>query len=204
MKSILKITLLMLCVFANQNIKAQGEQYDMTEINDKLELVIRKKLHLLDDPSAFSKLQSDPDFAFVENKCKIDWLRIIDNFQAIEGGEIAKKLVVAALQVLEAGDYMSAIEKVVTRFEAGTVDQTIIQVVLDPEGRMQAFLADNYVHNRVTTALNKIKAKAADEPEIKALIDNILSGESKIGFDEIREDFAGTGYGNIPKVLLAK
>ncbi|MBK1835459.1 hypothetical protein [Roseibacillus ishigakijimensis] len=201
MKKILTL-LVLLSALATYEIRAQGAQYDMTEINEKLELVTGKKLHLLDDPNAFSRLQRDPDFAFVENECKTDWDNIIDNFEAIEGGEETQRLVVSALQALDAGNYMSAIEKLVTRFEAGTVDKHIMHEVLNPEGRMRAFLADNHAHARVTAALNKIKVKV-DDADMKTQIDDLLSGETKTGFDEIREDFAGTGYGNIPTIALA-
>ncbi len=176
----------------------------MTEINDNLELVTGKKLHLLDDPNAFSRLQRDSNFTFVENICKTDWIDIIDNFEAIKGGEEAQRLVVSAFQVLEAGDYISAIEKLVARFEVEDIDKPIMHEVLNPEGRMQAFLADNYTHGRIITVLNKIKTHVGDNAGIKTQIDDLLSGEVKTGFDEIREDFAGTGYGNIAKIILVE
>lgn len=202
MKKILTL-LVLLSALATHEIKAQGAQYDMAEINEKLTLVIEKKLHIYEDAGGFPRMQRDPDFAFVENKCKTDWDDIIDNFEAIEGGEEAQRLVVSALQALDAGDYMSAIEKLVTRFEAGTVDKPIMHEVLNPEGRMRAFLADNHAHARVTAALNKIRVKVGDDADMKTQIDDLLSGETKTGFDEIREDFAGTGYGNIPMIALA-
>lgn len=202
MKKLFAVSAIGVSVFTAQEIAAQQVPFDMTEINEKLELVIGKKIHQYEDAVGFPRLRRDPDFMVIENKCKTDWSGIIDNFEAIEGGEEAQKLVVSALQELDAGDYMSAIEKLVTRFEAGNVGKPVILKILSPHGRMQAFLADNHAHARVTAALNKIKAKAGDDTEMTSLIDDHLSGEIKTGMDEIREDFAGTGYGNIPQILL--
>lgn len=176
----------------------------MTEINEKLGLVTGKKLHLLDDGNAFARLQRDQDFAFVENKCKTDWSDIIENFEAIEGGEVAQRLIVSAFQALDAGDYMSAIEKLVTRFEADTVGKPVMLEILNPAGRMRAFLADNHAHLRVTAALNKIRAKVGDDAEMINQIDNILSGDTKLNFDKFRDAHQDTSEGNIPKILLAE
>lgn len=204
MRKLLASICVMLSALATQEVKAQGDQYNMTEINEKLELVIGKKLHLLDDANAFARLRRDPDFAFVEDKCKTDWSAIIDNFEAIEGGEVPQRLVVSAFQALDAADYMSAIEKLVTRFEAGTVGKPIMHEVLNPEGRMQAFLADNHANARVTAALNKIKAKISDDPDMVSQIDGVLSGGTKLNFDKFRDAHQDTSEGNIPIILLSE
>ncbi len=204
MKNLLTVSLLIVSALATDEIRAQEGQYNMTEINKKLEFVIGKKLHLVDDANAFPRMQRDSDFAFVEDKCKTDWNSIIESFEAIEGGDVAQRLVVSALQALDAGNYMTAIEKLVNRFEAGTVGKSIIFEILDPPGRMQAFLADNHTNARVIAALNKMKVKIGEDLDMMGQINDLLSGEVKTGFDEIREDFAGTGYGDIPKILLAE
>jgi hypothetical protein len=204
MKKILNISLVILTAITTQGIRAQGEQYDMTEINDRLELATGKNLHLLDDANAYSRLQRDSDFAFVENECKNNWSGIIDNFVAIEGGDDARRLVVSAFQILDAGNYMSAIEKLVARFEAGTVGKPIMHEILNPAGRMQAFLPDNHTHARVIGVLNKIKAKVDGDVQLSEQIDQILSGESKLSFDKFRDAHQDTSEGDIPKILLAE
>lgn len=201
MKRLLAVTLLSLGAIALQN--ARGASYDMAEINGKLERVTGKKLHLLDDANAFSRLQRDPDFALLENKCKADWGEIIDHFEAIEGGEESWKLVVSALQVLDAEDYMSAIEKLITRFEAGTVGEPVMDWILNPPGRMRAFLADNHAHARVSAALARIKVKVGGTRDLKTRIDDLSSGKSKLGIDQFRDAHQDTSEGNIPTILLA-
>lgn len=202
MKELLNMSVAILSVLVTQKINAQQSPFDMTEINTKLELVIGKKIHLNDDSAMFYMLQRESNFTVIENKCKADWSSIIDNFEAIEGGEVAQKMVVWAFQALDAGDYMSAIEKLVTRFEAGTVSKPVILEILYPKGRMRAFLADNHAHARVTAVLNKIKAKVGGDAELITQIDDMLSGESKLRSDKFRDAHQDTSEGNIPQVLL--
>ncbi|MEN8795753.1 MAG: hypothetical protein ABF328_03495 [Akkermansiaceae bacterium] len=197
-----KITFIAVATIFTNSLFAQ-QNYDMNTINQLVQDLKAEQLHVVETALDVAARKESQKFLELENKCKTDWDDIIDNFEAIEGGEEAQRLVVSALQALDAGDYMSAIEKLVTRFEAGTVDKAIMHEVLNPEGRMRAFLADNHAHARVTAALNKIKIKVGDDADMKTQIDDLLSGETKIGFDEIREDFAGTGYGNIPTITLA-
>jgi len=176
----------------------------MNSINQLVQELKAEELHVIETALDVAARKESQKFQEFENICKTDWIDIIDNFEAIKGGEEVQRLVVSAFQVLEAGDYISAIEKLVARFEVEDIDKPIMHEVLNPEGRMQAFLADNYTHAGIITVLNKIKTHVGDDAGIKTQIDDLLSGEIKTGFDEIREDFAGTGYGNIAKIILVE
>jgi hypothetical protein len=180
------------------------EVYDMAEVNQLIENV--KKAGILKVDNAFeAELREDnKTFKQLEAKCKTDWNSILENFEAIEGGEDAKKLVVSSFQILDAADYMSAIEKLVTRFEAGTATKAIIVESMNPSGRMQAFLEDNNTHARVIAALNKIKTKVGDDAELVTGIDAILNGSAKLELDKFRDAHQDTAVGDIPKVLLAE
>ncbi len=202
MNKILTTSLVILSALAIQETKAQEEQYSMSEINNRLELVNAKKLHLRDDPNAFSILQEDQDFAAIESKCKTEWSNIIDNFDAIKGGEAAQKLVVSAFQSLDVRDYMSSIEKLVARFESGTVTKLVILEILYPKGRMRAFLADNYANARVAAVLNRIKSKVVGDTELISQIEDIMSGQRKLEFAKFRDAHQDTSEGNIPILML--
>jgi len=194
-----KLSIAIIAVASFGMLLAQ-QNYNMNTVNQLAQDVKTEGLLVVETALDEVARKESLKFQQLENKCKTDWSSIIDNFEAIEGGEDTQKLVVSTFQILEVSDYMSAIEKLAIRFENEAMTKPVIVEILNPTGRMRAFLADNHAHQRVIAALNKIKNKA--DAELIADIDKILSGEIKTGFEEIREDFAGTGYGNIPKLLL--
>ncbi len=180
------------------------EAYDMTEVNQLIEDIKQAGVLKVDNTFEAELREDNEKFKQLGEKCKTDWSAILDNFEAVEGGEDARKLVVSSLQVLEAADYMSAIEKLVNRFEAGTITKAIILETLNPSGRMQAFLEDNRTHSRVIAALNRIKAKVAGDLKLIGEINAILDGSAQLEIDKFRDAHQDTAVGDIPKVLLAE
>lgn len=180
------------------------ESYNMDSVNQLTKQLITVKAHLIESGLAYEEREKSPKYLQLREKCKTDWSKIIDHFETMEGGEDAQKLVVNAFQVLEASDYMSALEKLTARFQAGKLSKSIILEFFSVQGKMHGFLADNYKHPRVKTMLNAIKAKVGDDAEMTSIINDFLSGEIKDGLDEMRKDFAGTAEGDIPKILLAE
>lgn len=200
MKKLTFVTIISISIgalFAQQN-------YDMNTVNQLVEDLKAGELHVVETALDVVARQESQEFQQLENECKTNWSSIIDNFEVIEGGEEAKKLVVSAFQALDAEDYMTTIEKMVTRFEAGTVNKSIILEMLRPTGRMQAFLVDNHDHPRVVGALNKIKAETSDDADLIAEIDAILDGDAKLALDKFRDAHEDTSEGDIPKVLLTE
>lgn len=198
-----KFTFIAVLLISIGSLSAQ-QNYNMNTINQLVEDLKAEELHVIETALDVVARQESQEFQQLETECKTNWNSIIDNFEAIEGGEEAKKLVVSAFQVLDAEDYMTAIEKMVTRFEAGTIQKSIMLEMLRPTGRMQAFLVDNYDHPRVVAALNKIKVKASDDADLIAEIDAILNGEAKLALDKFRDAHEDTSEGDIPKVLLTE
>lgn len=190
-------------LFSFETINAQ-QNFDMSAINQLVQNLMSQKLHIVESSLDVEAREESQEFQQLENKCKTDWSNIIDNFESIEGGDAARRLVVTAFQALEAKDYMTAIEKVVTRFEAGTVQKSIMLEMIRPAGRMQAFLADNHAHPRVISALNRINAKVSDDADLVAGIHAILNGGKKLALDKFRDAHQDTSEGDIPKVLLAE
>jgi hypothetical protein len=152
------------------------------------------------------RLLDSPEFQALRTKCTTDWQQIAANIEKVQGGNEARKLVIYAFENLTPQNYMTALEAIVAKVEAGAIPpgvsgDGVIYDMCYPEGRMNAFAADNFDHPRVISLLNRFKAKLKDE-KLKSTIDRILSGVSKLMTDNMRADYAGMPEGDIPKVIL--
>ena len=183
------------------SVKAQ-QPYDMAPVNALITNLVNLGLDEVDNTFEENQRDLSDEFILLQNKCNTDWASIIDNFELIQGGDSERKMVISALQVLGASNYITAIDKFVARFEAGTLDKKFILELLSPRGRMEAFLADNHHHTRVITALNKIKVKVADDADLVETINETLNGDAEEEIDLFRLAHTGLPEGNIPEILI--
>jgi hypothetical protein len=194
---IIFITLSVIIFFQRVN----GAEYDMNEVNQKIKAITDKRLHLIETAIDEGNLLQSQEMLNLQGKCSVDWVHIVSNLDKIDGGDEAKKLAIYGLGQLPAQDYMSAIEALLTKYEAGLLTEKLLEVVLSPMGRMGYFLTDNFNHPRVITALNRIKLKSTNTA-LKNELNNILSGSDKLMRDNFREAHAGFAEGNTPIVIL--
>lgn len=182
--------------------RVNGAEYDMTEVNQKIKAITDKKLHLL-EVSALDEqaLFSSQEFLNLQVKCCTDWTHIVSSLDKIDGGDQAIKLAIYGLGQLPVQDYMSAIETLVTKYEANSISEEILQVAMFPMGRMSYFLTDNFNHTRVVAVLNRVKVKSTTL-SLKNRMTKILSGVAKQSRDNFREAHAGFAEGNTPIVIL--
>lgn len=181
--------------------EANGAEYDMTEINQKIKAITDKRLHLIETAIDEGNLLKSQEMISLQGKCSVDWMQIISNLDKIDGGDEAKKLAIYGLGQLPAQDYMTAIESYITKYEDGSLAETLLEVVLSPMGRMSHFVIDNFNHPRVIAALNRIKVKSTNVA-LKNELNNILNGSEKSMRDDFREAHAGFAEGNTPIVIL--
>jgi hypothetical protein len=111
-------------------------------------------------------------------------------------------MVIAAFEGLDAGNYLTALERLAEKFRQNQISKPVMISALRSTGRMQAFLADNYQQARVQTLLNDLKPRFAGDATTQAAITDILSGKTKTDTDNYREAHQDSAEGNIPKVLL--
>ncbi len=182
---------------------AQNQPYDMAPINQIVDNLAEDTLLVVENPLIRSLQQEAADYKNLENICKTDWSEIIDNLGSVVGGEAGCKVVISALQCLDAADYMSALEKIVGHVEQGELDKKALKYILfSTGGRMRAFLEDNYTHPRTIALLNKIKVKVAGDANMIEYINRILSGAAKLSTDQFRDAHQGLAIGNIPRIIL--
>lgn len=180
---------------------ANGAEYDMTEINQKIKAITDKRLHLIETAIDEENLWQSQEMLNLQGKCTTDWMQIVSNLDLIDGGDELKKLAIFGLSQLSPQDYMAVIEAFVTKYENGTLTEKLLEVVLSPLGRMGYFVTDNFNHPRVIAALNRIKVKSTNAA-LKNELDDILSGADKTMRDNFREAHAGFAEGNTPIVIL--
>ncbi len=181
--------------------KLHGAEYDMTEINQKIKAITEKRLHLIETAIDEGNLLQSQEMLNLQGKCSVDWAQIISNLDKIDGGDEAKKLAIYGLGQLLSQDYMTVIEDMIEKYEANSISEKILQVVMFPMGRMGYFVTDNFNHARVVAALNRVKVKSTTI-SLKDRMTKILSGVAKQKRDDFREAHAGFAEGNTPIVIL--
>lgn len=198
----MKILSVISLLFIGTGGLSQGA-YDIAPLNSLVDSLILKKIDEAapDAPSLYQLLNKDTDFIAIQAKCKTDWSDIMDNLSAINGGEKGKGFVLRAMQAMTANDYISLLEKTATLYEAGTINDTVMRMIVTPSGRMRAFVTDNYQHVRVSAVLNRFKTKTGDA-EFKIGLTQIISGEAKTAMDAFRLAYTGTSLGNVPQIIL--
>lgn len=180
-----------------------ASEYDMTFVNEKVTPLaaklssIPKHLRMADDTN---DLLATPEFQTLRDKCFTDWEQIAANIDKVRGDE-AKKLVIYAFENLSPQNYMTAVEQIVAKYQAGVIGDGVIRALHLPMGRMRAFLIDNHQHSRVAAALNQIRAKTQDA-QLKSSLGETLDGSDKADYERDRVELAGTPEGDIPKVIL--
>lgn len=179
----------------------QGANYDMQEVNQKVKAITDKKLHVIISAIEVGSLMGSPEFLALQQKCGIDWSQILENLSSVEGGDDGKKLVLLGMSQLSPQNYTTLLEGVTTQYENGQVSEVVLKSLLFNDGRMGAFVVDNFNHARVIVILNRINSKTTDLA-FKQRIGGILSGSAKGTLDEYRDGHAGLAEGNIPVVLL--
>jgi hypothetical protein len=180
---------------------AIAAEYNMTEINQKIKAITDKRLHLIETALDEDNLFQSQELLNLQQKCSADWVKIIENLNAIDSGDEGKKLIIYGLGQLAAQDYMTVIESLVTKYENGAASEQLVNLVLFPMGRMSDFLTDNFSHVRVVAIINRIKAKSSDAA-FKGELDNVLSGRAKSILDNFREAHAGLPEGSTEIVIL--
>lgn len=180
---------------------ANGAEYDMTEINQKIKAITDKRLHLIETAIDEENLLQSQEMLHLQGRCSTDWMQIVANLDQIDGGNESIKLVIFGFGQLSPQDYMAVIEAFVTKYENGSLGEKLLEAVLSPMGRMGYFVTDNFNHPRVVAALNRIKVKSTNAA-FKNELDDILSGTDKTMRDNFREAHAGMPEGNTPIVIL--
>jgi hypothetical protein len=198
---IIKTLLLTAAVAAFLCQASAAGEYDMTDVNMQIKVITDKKLNVFISEIEVQNLLDSSEFQALRTKCNTDWAQILEHLDLVEGGDEAKKLIVAGLGDLSAQNYMTAVESIVTKYENGGTSDKVIESLLYPLGRMRAFMRDNYQHPRVVAVLNKIKSKTTIAA-LKGDIDRLLDGTAKERLEDFRDAHDGMSEGDIPKVIL--
>ncbi len=191
---------ILLCLIAAAQSNAQTAP--MTEINQHVQALLNSSILKIDSALREEALAAAPDYVQLKNLCQVNWSSIIDNFSAVQGGDAGKSMVISAFEGLDAGSYMTALERLAEKFRLSQISKPVMVSALRSSGRMQAFLADNYQQARVQALLNDLKPRFAGDAATQTAITDILSGQTKTDTDDIRKAYGNSAEGNIPKVLL--
>lgn len=118
----------------------------MNDINKKIQVLLAAKLNRIEAPGLREEaLTSSQDFIDLQNLCRANWNSVLDDLNAVSGGNDGQEMLFLAFEATLAGpEYMSALEKLGSLFAQGQLSKPLMLVALRPRSRMQAFLADNY------------------------------------------------------------
>ena len=176
--------------------------FNVSDVNVKIEALVASKAHITNSALDAEDRNSNPDFLAIKNMAVTSWSQMIDNMELLAQGNDGKGLMVEALQVLEPVDYMSAFERLVIKFEAGTLTKEIMTSAVLPSGRMTTFFAYNFQHPRVIASLGKIKNKLPQQDPLIEILNDLLSGERKAAYEAYRQAHVGTSEPTKPILML--
>lgn len=206
--SVLLITML------NQNLWAQSKQVliaelpvasppvTMSQLNELVPKLVSKNVEHPGSALEEYAVKSSTEFIQLSALCSSNWSAVIDDFESITSGDDGKVIVLSAFEGLSAADYMTALERIAELYRKNQISKKVLKSIIRPTGRMRAFLADNYQHQRVQTLLNGLKEKLKADANMVSFINAVTSGKQKSGIDDFREGHRGLSVGDIPKVLL--
>ena len=182
------------------NLNAQD--FSVNQINQHIQSITSQKLHEINSELDAQNFAESADFTQLEAMMRDHWPEILANFELVEGGNDGKIIIVAAFQALDAPDYMSALETLASKLSQGQIEKIVMLAAIFPSGRMQAFLADNYQHQRVQAFLADLKPRFAGDAETQAAITSLEDGTAKTEIDHFREGHQNLPEGDIPVVML--
>jgi len=202
MKKLLLFTLVAVIILSTKS-QTFAEGVPMNEINQLVKTLLAKHPYPPNDAIMEDALVTSPEFVSLEKLCKAHWSLALDHFDSIPGDDAGKSMLIAAFQVLDAKNYMTALERLANKFRKKQISKSVINSALRPipTGRMQVFLVDNYKHPRVQALLKSLRPLFEGDAR-QAWIDKVLSGEAKTYWNDWRYDYEGMSEGNIPEVLL--
>lgn len=174
----------------------------MNQINQLVPGLVAKNAVQPENALEANTIRTSTEFTQLNTLCSANWSAILDDFGSIVSGDDGKIVVLAAFETLSAADYMAAVERVAEKYRQNQVTKKVLISIIRPEGRMQAFLADNYQHTRVQNLLTDLETRLAPDTEQVSFINDLLSGKTKTEFDDFRAAHQDTSEGNIPQVLL--
>lgn len=175
--------------------------YDMTSVNTRLSAIVASKIPEIDSAVRIEKLNGNSDFTALKLISKDDWSAILDHLSSVNGGEVAKKVLFWSMADLTPANYASFLDKATTLFEGNTINSTLMEEALFPEGRMQDLVTDNYQHALIAPVLTRVKAKTTDNALI-ARLTSIQSGAAKTALDGFREGHQGLPEGDTPVITI--
>lgn len=174
----------------------------MNQINQLVPGLAAKNAMLPENAVEAHSIKTSTTFIQLKTLCSANWSAVLDDFDSIVLGDDGKAVVLSAFEDLSAEDYMTALERIAEKYGLNQTTKKVLMSMIRPEGRMQAFLSDNYQHTRVQTLLNDLKIRLASDTEQASFVSDLLSGKIKREFDDFRAAHQDTSEGNIPQVLL--
>ena len=192
----------LLCYFLLSAAINADPGFAVADVNVRIESLVASKAHLTNSALDVEGRNSNLDFIAIKNLAVTSWSPMIDQMDQLAQGGDGKRLVIQALQVLNAEDFMSAFEKLVAKFEADTLSKELMEDALYPDWRMKTFFAYNFQHPRVILALGKIKSKLPQNDPLVETINDLLSGERKASFESYRKAHEDTTEPPKPIIML--
>jgi len=147
-------------------------------------------------PKPQAELEADPAFIRLSEICTGNSVAVTDALPGVSNGDAGASLVIRAMQSLPAAEYMTMLEKLPVLVKQRQIGVPVLASAISPQGRMTAFLPDNYQNPRVVAFVAAARPSFAGTPS-DGMLGALSAGLVTKAFDAHRAK--GTP---IPKVLL--
>lgn len=141
-------------------------------------------------------LKSVPEYNALGTQIEAHWKVLLNNLESVAATDAEKHLFFDSLELLPPKTYIEALRELVVLRKAGTLSDTWLTRALFPQMQMSLILVDNYRDSSVIALLQSIKTIPDLDQKLSDSIDDVLNGEAKKTFDDMRE------FENLPTANL--
>lgn len=126
-----------------------------------------------------------------------------ENVSAKEDSHNQKMIAILTMQKLSDKDYLQFVNKCANLFEQGKLSEFLVSLAISPAVNWNHSLLKNYEEKEVVSVLKRIRDKAAT-PDLKNMINDILSGKRWKEMDKFMKDYPGYHDNYLDREFLLK
>lgn len=143
-------------------------------------------------------LRTIPEFSMLEKSAESLWAESMRNLAQVAPSDFAKTAFFRACQNMSPENYVGFLNAAAFEYDRQVVSKQLLKVAIYPDGKLRHILTDNYRDKGVIEFCEHAKRIWADEPQMIAMFNSILSGKTKRGIDQMRR----AGALNVPEIKI--
>jgi hypothetical protein len=197
---------LLAAITGSSDLAAQQLNNNQTDAVKQLLTAIEQgmKAQMPDAPDAVAErpalLRRIPEYRTLESEIDALWIPAFRNLATVAPTETSQLILVQAAGNMNPENYVNFLNDIASRYEQRSISEALLNRAINPDGKLEYILADNYQNRAVIEFCQRAKRIFANNPQMISMFDAILSGETEKGIADMRR---GGGL-NLPEIKLAQ